>query len=308
MPHIQRGDFNLEGKSNQSKLRKYLSFLLLPTFSLRNIMAELQNLFASNLADNYQKSFNCNPSESFQKILETFYSYNEPSTRYMHRMRINLFVDLVRELKKNGIIKNYNSAIDIGCNCGIYSKLISDFGFKEVRGIDIDQSLLDIANRFVAINDSGKKISFENFNAEDITGESIYDFILCTEVIEHTRHPEKVIANIKRILKPGGVAVITLPNAMSWPYLLTWLSHKIQRKPIDGELKDHLSYPSYRALRLFKDPHLSRIKISGANLYQWHFLHRVPGYHLLNRLNYFLSGIFPLKYFAQFFFMVYRKK
>lgn len=100
------------------------------------------------------------------------------------------------------MITNFDSAIDIGCNCGIYSKLISDFGFKEVRGIDIDQPLLDIANKNVAVNSGDKKIVFENFNAENLAGDGLYDFILCTEVIEHTKDPDKVIANIKRILKP----------------------------------------------------------------------------------------------------------
>ena len=271
-------------------------------------MAGLQHLSSTNLVSDYQKSFDCNKKEHFQGILDSLYNYIDPTTRFMHRMRINLFVSLLRELIDKKVITNFDSAIDIGCNCGIYSKLISDFGFKEVRGIDIDQPLLDIANKNVAFNTGDKKIEFENFNAENLAGDGLYDFILCTEVIEHTHNPEKVIANIKKILKPGGVAVITLPNAMSYPYLLTWLSHKVQRKPIDGELRDHLSYPSYRALQLFIDPKLSLVTTSGANLFQWYFLHKIPGYPVFNRLNYHLSKLFPLKYFTQFFFMVYKKK
>ena len=270
-------------------------------------MAEIQNLSSLNLAGSYRKSFDCDPRDSFQQLLDTLYNYIDPTTRYMHRLRINLFVDLMRELIDKDVIKNFDSAIDIGCNCGIYSKLISDFGFNEVRGIDIDQPLLDLANKFVATTSQEKKIYFENFNAENLSQENLYDFILCTEVIEHTTNPHKVIENIKRLLKPGGVAVVTLPNALSYPYMLTWLSHKVQGKPIDGELRDHLSYPSYRALKLFKDPRLSRVKVSGTNLYQWYFLHKIPGYPILNRLNFSLSKLFPFKYFAQFFFMVYKK-
>ncbi|CAN5548993.1 hypothetical protein BH11BAC1_BH11BAC1_29090 [soil metagenome] len=270
--------------------------------------AEIQHLSDSNLANSFEKSFNCDPQEPFQRILDSLYDYIDPTTRYMHRLRINLFVDLVRGLISDGTITNFNSAIDIGCNCGIYSKLISDFGFKEVRGIDIDQPLLDKANKYVAITSGEKKITFENFNAEKLIGENQYDFILCTEVIEHTGNPKQVINNIKHILKPGGVAIITLPNGMSYPYLLTRISHKLQGKPYDGELRDHLNYPSYRAMQLFKDPALTKVRISGTNLFQWYFLHKIPGYPVLNRLNYFLSRIFPLKYFSQFFFMVYKRK
>jgi len=271
-------------------------------------MIDLRNLASVNLAESYKKSFDCNPREPFQKILEDLYDYIDPTTRYMHRLRINLFVDLMKELIKDGTITQFENALDIGCNSGIYSKLISDFGFKNVRGIDIDQPLLDLANKYIAIKSEKKNIVIENYNAENLSDSGVYDFILCTEVIEHTTHPEKVIANIKRLLKPGGIAIVTLPNAMSYPFFLTWLSHKLKGKPIDGELRDHLKYPSYRSMELFRDPGLEQVKVSGTNLYHWYFLNRVPGFPLLNRMNFFLSKLFPLRYFTQFFFMVYKKK
>jgi 2-polyprenyl-3-methyl-5-hydroxy-6-metoxy-1,4-benzoquinol methylase len=271
-------------------------------------MTEVQLPITRNLAASYKKSFDCNPEEPFQKILEELYQYIDPTTRYMHRLRINLFVDLVKELVKEGAITQTDTALDIGCNSGIYSKLISDFGFKNVRGIDIDQNQLKLANKYFAQKSEGRVITFENFNAENLSETNAYDFVLCTEVIEHTTNPDKVIANIKRLLKPGGVAIITLPNGMSYPYLLTRLSHNVRRKPIDGELRDHLKFPSYRSLELFRDQNLERIKVSGTNLYHWYFLNKVPGFSILNRMNFFLSRINPLKYFTQFFFMVYKKK
>jgi SAM-dependent methyltransferase len=40
------------------------------------------------------------------------------------------------------------------------------------------------------------------------------DHILCTQVLEHVRHPEAVIAEIGRVLKPGGLLFLTVPQ--SW--------------------------------------------------------------------------------------------
>jgi SAM-dependent methyltransferase len=37
------------------------------------------------------------------------------------------------------------------------------------------------------------------------------DTVLCTEVLEHVSSPDKVIAEIARVLKPGGVAICTAP-------------------------------------------------------------------------------------------------
>ncbi len=45
-----------------------------------------------------------------------------------------------------------------------------------------------------------------------------FDFALCTQVLEHVRYPEKVIQEIGRILKPGGMLFISAPQ--------TWQEHE----------------------------------------------------------------------------------
>ncbi|WP_138992918.1 bifunctional 2-polyprenyl-6-hydroxyphenol methylase/3-demethylubiquinol 3-O-methyltransferase UbiG [Larkinella sp. C7] len=40
------------------------------------------------------------------------------------------------------------------------------------------------------------------------------DFVLCTQVLEHVRYPEKVIQELGRVLKPGGLLFLTVPQ--SW--------------------------------------------------------------------------------------------
>ena len=38
-----------------------------------------------------------------------------------------------------------------------------------------------------------------------------YDYIVCTEVLEHTRQPFDAVSNIYQMLKPGGLAFISTP-------------------------------------------------------------------------------------------------
>jgi SAM-dependent methyltransferase len=38
-----------------------------------------------------------------------------------------------------------------------------------------------------------------------------YDFILCTQVLEHVPHPQKVLAEFHRVLKPGGTLWLSAP-------------------------------------------------------------------------------------------------
>jgi 2-polyprenyl-3-methyl-5-hydroxy-6-metoxy-1,4-benzoquinol methylase len=267
----------------------------------------VKELSRTNIAAGYKKNYDCHDDE-LQRLLDDVYQYIDPTSRYMHRLRINLFTDLMKDLISKGVIKKFDNALDIGCNCGFYTKLISDFGFKDVKGIDIDQPLLDRANEFFRTEKGDKKIIFENLNAENIQSDKKYDFILCTEVIEHTTNPKKVIQYIKDNLNSGGIAIVTLPNAISYSYLLTYLSYKLHRRKINGELRDHLSYPSFRSVNIFKDSTIELLTTSGTNLFHWYFLHKVPGFKLLSRLNFELSRLKPLNYFSQFFFLVLRKR
>jgi len=40
---------------------------------------------------------------------------------------------------------------------------------------------------------------------------SMYDYIVCTEVLEHTLQPFNAVSNMKRLLKPGGILFVSTP-------------------------------------------------------------------------------------------------
>lgn len=45
----------------------------------------------------------------------------------------------------------------------------------------------------------------------DQIGYERYDFIVCTEVLEHTRRPFDAVENMRLMLKPGGLCFVTTP-------------------------------------------------------------------------------------------------
>lgn len=259
----------------------------------------------------YKIDFKCDDKEELQSKLNHLYNYKDDvSTKVLHRNRLNLFCLLMKKLIENNVIESFDSAIDIGCNTGVYSKIISDFGFTQVLGIDIVDEAIERANDFFAFSNNKKVLEYKLLNAEDITTIKKYDFILCTEVIEHTDNPFKVIENIKSILAPGGIAIITLPNRVSLPYLLTFFSYKIRKKH-DKVLEQHLNYPFYKSIKVFRDIDIRIIETSGTNLIFngiiLHFLYATSIFSRINKINFYLSRIWPLKYFTQFFFIVLKK-
>ena len=42
--------------------------------------------------------------------------------------------------------------------------------------------------------------------------ENYYDAVICSEVIEHLRYPQKALENIKNLLKPDGMVFFSVPN------------------------------------------------------------------------------------------------
>jgi 2-polyprenyl-3-methyl-5-hydroxy-6-metoxy-1,4-benzoquinol methylase len=260
----------------------------------------------------YRVDFCCDDRDELQRLLNERYQYgDEPATKITHRNRLNLFYLLMKKLIDQGVITSFRSAIDIGCNQGVFSKIISDFGFQNVIGIDIEAGLIQSDNDRFASDTSGKRLAFKLLSAESLNVTEQYDFILCTEVIEHCSKPDKVVANIKAALAPNGVAVITLPNLLSIPYLWVFLAHWFRRKPIDPVTRQHLSYPCYRSLGLFRDKRVKIIKTAGSNLIFTYATVRhtckKPFFQTLNKLDFYLSKAWPLKYFAQSFFIVLKK-
>lgn len=46
--------------------------------------------------------------------------------------------------------------------------------------------------------------------------QGVFDTVVCWDVIEHVRDPQAVLAEIARVLRPGGIALITVINRRAW--------------------------------------------------------------------------------------------
>jgi len=94
--------------------------------------------------------------------------------------------------------------LDIGCGEGyLLSKLQPQ---PELYGTDMAPSAIRVAKSRI------KEGNFCLGNATNIPFNSnIFDCIICTEVLEHIAGNDAV-KEIYRVLKPGGVALITVPN------------------------------------------------------------------------------------------------
>lgn len=93
------------------------------------------------------------------------------------------------------------NVLDVGCGQSPYRFLL-DERVTDYYGIDIvDADKFDYANKDI-ICFNGRHIPFENEK---------FDCILCTEVLEHVFDYQDLVNEMRRVLRSGGVGIITIP-------------------------------------------------------------------------------------------------
>ena len=62
----------------------------------------------------------------------------------------------------------------------------------------------------------GQAVDVANLNHEDLPyADASFDVVTATEVIEHLEDFRRIVREIQRVLKPGGVRVLSTPNVLN---------------------------------------------------------------------------------------------
>lgn len=151
-------------------------------------------------------------------------------------------------------IKNEMSVLDIGTGRGEMAVLCAKSG-ANVFAIDYSSDSIKIAKKFISKNLSQvdvKKVSLMTMNAKELKfKDESFDRIMFLETLEHLypQEAEKVLSEIKRVLKPGGKLVLsTGPNAFLIKPLL-FLGTLVTGKKTWESRKYHVNEQNFFSLR-----------------------------------------------------------
>lgn len=101
--------------------------------------------------------------------------------------------------------------LDISCGTGYGTHRLIKAGAKKIVGIDISpETVLYAQKRY--FNDS---VIFQTGSILSLDfADNSFDVVVSFETIEHVDLPEKALSELRRVLRPGGVLVISSPNRL----------------------------------------------------------------------------------------------
>lgn len=180
----------------------------------------------------------------------------------------DVFADRVRAVAD--LIPSVRRLLDVGCGDGALSALVQG-KVAEVHGMEWSESAIEKA-RARGVQVRKCDLNRDPFPYDD----SWFDAVACLDVIEHVLEPRRLLHEIHRVLRPGGVLVLTTPN-LRYVYFLFQLVFKgrFPRTSNDPEGYDggHLHYFTFRDCQaLLAEANFGAIETYG--LYRWAALSR----------------------------------
>ena len=107
------------------------------------------------------------------------------------------------------------TALDVGCGAGLLAEPLARLG-ATVTAIDASPEVIAVAREHAAI--TGLDIDYRAGDVQALDGR--FDLITAMEVIEHVAEPAPFLAALANRLAPGGLLLLSTPNATGLSKLL----------------------------------------------------------------------------------------
>jgi ubiquinone/menaquinone biosynthesis C-methylase UbiE/broad specificity phosphatase PhoE len=101
--------------------------------------------------------------------------------------------------------------LDVGTGVGVLPLLLAEDGAMQVVGIDLSPEMLEQAEylRLSWPGDAPARVTFRLAPAHALPfRDELFDAVTCRLLLNHVRRPERILKEILRVLRPGGVLIL----------------------------------------------------------------------------------------------------
>ena len=126
--------------------------------------------------------------------------------------------------------------LEIGCGPGVHLYPLAD-AYGRAIGTDLSPGMIAVAESARSVHPCAARIELYAEPAERLASvrDSTADAVLCVGALEHMPDKAAVLAEARRVLKPGGRFVCLTPNGDSLWYrrIAPWLRCEVRQLPSD---------------------------------------------------------------------------
>jgi ubiquinone/menaquinone biosynthesis C-methylase UbiE len=137
------------------------------------------------------------------------------------------------------------SLLEVGCGAGIDLVRFARAG-AVVTGIDLSQVCIDLARKNIEQNGLSADLRVMNGESMQFHDDS-FDVVYAHGVLQYTADAGKMIAEIHRVLKPDGQAILMVYNRNSWLNLMRQLT-KVPLEHEDAPVLKKFSIGEFKKL------------------------------------------------------------
>jgi 2-polyprenyl-3-methyl-5-hydroxy-6-metoxy-1,4-benzoquinol methylase len=151
------------------------------------------------------------PGQELVDLQETLYASSNPTRRWLHCSRRDWIISALHRCTSTSMGSS-ETALEVGPGSGVYLPTLCEI-FTNVYGTDIEPAYLDHSRPLQ------EKYTHLSLIVDDITNSKLpvhsFDLILCTEVIEHIFDSKSALSEMYKLLKPGGILILSTPQRHS---------------------------------------------------------------------------------------------
>lgn len=134
--------------------------------------------------------------------------------------------DFLQLMAKRWNLDKVNSLLDVGCGLGHWGQALSRYLPKnaKIEGLDREEEWVTKAQERTR---SDKKFHYQRGDAEHLPfADNIFDMVTCQTLLLHVYDVPKVLKEMIRVLKPGGLLAVAEPNNTITEIVFDTVSYK----------------------------------------------------------------------------------
>lgn len=166
-------------------------------------------------------------------LQHTLYESKNPTRKWLHCSRRDWISQAMRRFAGSG-----GQALEVGPGSGAYIPTLKDL-CSTVYAADCERAYLKAIELRYG-EDRSVRLVVDDITHSELPDAS-FDLVLCTEVVEHIADSTAAIRNLARVMKPGGILVLSTPQRYSSleltarlalsPWLI-WLTRLLYREAV----------------------------------------------------------------------------